>query len=51
MRPADYHDSLHHEAASKILGQRPLSAKYSATATVPLMDFRRMIRFNAVPVS
>ena len=43
----EYYATLHHEAASKFLNQGPVSAKYSAIAVCPLMDFSGLIRFNA----
>jgi hypothetical protein len=40
------HAILHHEAASKFLGQTPVSAKYSAIMARLLMDFAGVIRLN-----
>jgi hypothetical protein len=41
------HAILHHEAASKFLGQAQIWAKYSATMARLLMDFAGAIRLNA----
>jgi hypothetical protein len=41
------HAILHHEAASKFLGQVLDWAKYSADMARLLMDFAGLIRFNA----
>jgi hypothetical protein len=47
MEAAKSHAILHHEAASKCLGQTADRAKYSAVMARLLMDFARLIRFNA----
>ena len=46
-RTDESHAILHHEAASKFVGQAPVSAKYSAFRARLLMDFAGAIRFNA----
>jgi len=50
---ADFHESAHHETASKILGQqflglniRQANRRIACSSEITLMDFVQPIRFN-----